>query len=201
MDNQNASQYKRGKFNKYLKKNITSGLDEEQFIDEICSHNALNPDFVGLIKNNATKDEIFECERYSEIQDSIDITKSVENQIQSLLKELEIVQEFDEHGINVMSIHKSKGLQADYVFILGLVNGILPNNVEGMDSLEMQRRLVFVAMSRARKGLFLISTISWDGSKLRKNGKQVDINKFRFNRMTSKQEAESSDFISEMGIL
>lgn len=60
--------------------------------------------------------------------------------------------------VNLMTIHNSKGLEYDYVFIIGLNEGIFPANIsidEGTESLEEERRIFYVAVTRCKKGLFL----------------------------------------------
>ena len=61
--------------------------------------------------------------------------------------------------VSLMSIHMAKGLEFDYVFVLGLSEGIFPNfrslAEDGDDGLEEERRLAYVAFTRARKQLFL----------------------------------------------
>ena len=55
-----------------------------------------------------------------------------------------------------MTVHTAKGLEFPYVFVVGMNDGIFPSkktaNVEGM---EEERRLAFVAITRAEKGLYL----------------------------------------------
>jgi DNA helicase-2/ATP-dependent DNA helicase PcrA len=80
---------------------------------------------------------------------------------------------FNEQGINIMSIHKSKGLSADHVFILGLVDGFLPNKSKNLQSIEEQRRILYVGMSRAKKSLYLISTLEWTYSQIKKGDESV----------------------------
>ena len=55
----------------------------------------------------------------------------------------------------LMTAHGSKGLEYDYVWIVGLNAGSFPSD---KSSLEEERRLMFVAMTRAREALFLSST-------------------------------------------
>ena len=55
----------------------------------------------------------------------------------------------------LMTAHGSKGLEYDYVWIVGLNAGSFPSD---KSSLEEERRLMFVAMTRAREVLFLSST-------------------------------------------
>jgi DNA helicase-2/ATP-dependent DNA helicase PcrA len=103
---------------------------------------------------------------------------------------------FDPATANIMSIHKSKGLQADYVFIYGLTDGIIPNVTDGIDSIEAYRRLLFVGMTRAKKSLYLISTVEWEGQYVNK----VDKSKFIFNYKKKKWYGRTSGFINELNI-
>ena len=60
-------------------------------------------------------------------------------------------------AIHLSTIHLAKGLEFDAVFIAGATEGILPH-VRAMDSdseLEEERRLMYVAMTRARNKLFI----------------------------------------------
>ncbi|MBE0700946.1 MAG: ATP-binding domain-containing protein, partial [Acholeplasmataceae bacterium] len=62
-------------------------------------------------------------------------------------------------GVQLMTIHKSKGLEFDVVIILGLEQGVLPSQRENRYSeLEEERRLMFVAITRARRFLVMTST-------------------------------------------
>ena len=60
-----------------------------------------------------------------------------------------------------MTIHASKGLEFDHVFVIGLEDGILPFTLYHEDAaraesiLAEERRLLYVAMTRARIGLHL----------------------------------------------
>jgi uncharacterized protein (TIGR00375 family) len=69
-------------------------------------------------------------------------------------------------GVKVMTIHASKGLEFDQVFVAGLEEGILPftlyDREEAACDIEEERRLLYVAMTRARHGLWL----SWAASRL-----------------------------------
>jgi DNA helicase-2/ATP-dependent DNA helicase PcrA len=58
----------------------------------------------------------------------------------------------DENGVSLMTVHKAKGLEFPVVFIIGLIEGVMPN-ANGNN--EEERRIAFVAMSRAMKILYL----------------------------------------------
>ena len=61
-----------------------------------------------------------------------------------------------------MTIHSVKGLEYDYVFIVGMEEGLFPhiNCLESRDELEEERRLAYVAITRAKKKLFIINARS-----------------------------------------
>ena len=60
-------------------------------------------------------------------------------------------------AIQLMTVHAAKGLEFDAVFITGLEEGLFPheNSVSDLDGLEEERRLMYVAITRARKRLYL----------------------------------------------
>ena len=71
----------------------------------------------------------------------------------------------DEEGVKLMTVHKAKGLEFPVVFVVGLVEGILPSK---KGDIEEERRICFVAMSRAMKLLFL----SWSHTYLSQPSKK-----------------------------
>jgi DNA helicase II / ATP-dependent DNA helicase PcrA len=62
-----------------------------------------------------------------------------------------------EDAVQLMTVHASKGLEFDAVFITGLEEGLFPheNSMNDFDGLEEERRLMYVAITRARKRLYL----------------------------------------------
>ena len=62
----------------------------------------------------------------------------------------------DLEAVSLMTLHASKGLEFDAVFIPGCENGLLPYNLYGKEMNEAEeKRLMYVGMTRARKLLFL----------------------------------------------
>lgn len=63
----------------------------------------------------------------------------------------------DEHCVSISTIHASKGLEFDYVFLIGLEEGKFPLSraLDNNDELEEERRLMYVGITRARKKLYI----------------------------------------------
>jgi hypothetical protein len=68
--------------------------------------------------------------------------------------------------VRIMSLHRSKGLTADNVIITGVVEGLVPTRLQDLKPeeqerhIEEQRRLFYVALTRAKKTLVLSSFLS-----------------------------------------
>jgi DNA helicase-2/ATP-dependent DNA helicase PcrA len=66
-------------------------------------------------------------------------------------------EERNDSVVHLSTIHLAKGLEFDSVFIAGAAEGVLPHirSMDSDDALEEERRLMYVAMTRARKKLFI----------------------------------------------
>ena len=105
------------------------------------------------------------------------VKKSPELGLDEFLNELTLQSDQDQvegESIYMMSIHASKGLEFDHVFIVGVEEGFLPLIGDGSD-LEEERRLGYVSMTRAKDTL----TLSHAGSRFYK-GRRSDLQKSRF---------------------
>ncbi|CAI6147520.1 MAG: ATP-dependent DNA helicase PcrA [uncultured Sulfurimonas sp.] len=105
------------------------------------------------------------------------IKKSPDVSLDEFLNELTLQSEQDQvegESIYMMSIHASKGLEFEHVFIIGMEEGFLPLVGDGSD-LEEERRLGYVSMTRAKDTL----TLSHAGSRFYK-GRRSDLSKSRF---------------------
>lgn len=89
-----------------------------------------------------------------------------------------------EPRVTLMTVHASKGLEFDKVFIVGLEEELFPSalSMDSIDSIEEERRLFYVAMTRAKKRC----TITYAGSRFR-NGQTVYSRPSRFLKDIDKE--------------
>lgn len=72
----------------------------------------------------------------------------------------------DGETVKLMTVHQSKGLEFPYVFIIGVTEGIFPSHrslrERKIAALEEERRLMYVAITRAEKAVFLTESEGFD---------------------------------------
>lgn len=116
---------------------------------------------------NLIEDEI----RLENLEEFKSITKRFEEEddgtLGSFIENITLVSDINEHKdssdqITLMTVHSAKGLEFDAVFIIGLEEGIFPhmNSLMNPEELEEERRLCYVAITRARKKLYLVNARS-----------------------------------------
>jgi DNA helicase-2/ATP-dependent DNA helicase PcrA len=86
--------------------------------------------------------------------------------IEQYLEEMALRTDLDswdpgEDTISLMTVHNAKGLEFDVVFLAGLEERLFPHSssIETTEGLEEERRLFYVAVTRARRKLFLSATV------------------------------------------
>jgi DNA helicase-2/ATP-dependent DNA helicase PcrA len=94
--------------------------------------------------------------RFNDIKSFLDYTETFADEAVSDNKE----------GVRLMTIHKAKGLEFPVVFIVGMVENILPSK---KGNIEEERRICFVATSRAMKLLYLSHSLTYLGQPAKKS--------------------------------
>ena len=138
-------------------------------------------DFIDLvliksgIKKDLEEEKTLEADiRLENLEEFKSITKSFEENegltgLDDFLDELSLVSDVSdtkndslEEKITLMTMHAVKGLEFDYVFVVGFEEGIFPHNnsMDSSEDLEEERRLCYVAITRAKKQLYLINARS-----------------------------------------
>ncbi len=107
--------------------------------------------------------------RLENLEEFKSITKNYEERngiisLSDFLEEISLVADIEEHKdstdvVTLMTIHSAKGLEFKYVFVIGMEEGIFPHSrsLLSNDELEEERRLCYVAITRAKKKLWLVS--------------------------------------------
>ncbi len=106
-------------------------------------------------------------EEFKSIAKAMEINEGIVS-LEELLDKLALVSDVSEQKndnedkVTLMTMHAVKGLEYDYVFIVGVEEGLFPhsNSLESNDELEEERRLCYVAITRAKKKLYLINARS-----------------------------------------
>ena len=132
----------------------------------------------GLLKylqNNGTELAANQLENIHELLNGITefCQTSESKQIAQFIEEVSLytdIDQWNDHGnqITLMTLHSAKGLEFPVVFIAGVEDGLLPHiqSIEKQESLDEERRLFYVGMTRARQELFLtyaMKRYSYDG--------------------------------------
>ena len=81
------------------------------------------------------------------------------------LEEVALISDLDSYdndadSVTMMTIHSAKGLEFPYVFVIGMEDGIFPGDMAkyNEEDMEEERRLCYVAITRAKKELYLSSS-------------------------------------------
>ncbi|MDD3341048.1 MAG: UvrD-helicase domain-containing protein [Bacilli bacterium] len=105
--------------------------------------------------------------RLENLEEFKSITKTFEEKngiisLEEFLGEISLVSDVEEYKdkkdvITLMTVHSAKGLEFDYVFMAGVEEGIFPHNNSLMElsGVEEERRLCYVAITRAKKELWI----------------------------------------------
>ena len=170
--------------NKSLYESISSGkeLEFKKIIEDLKREQDNMPltDFVELvlnksgIKDSLKSEKTLEADiRLENLEEFKSIVKNVEEadgivSLGDFLDELSLVSDASENQVDteskvtLMTMHAVKGLEFDYVFVIGVEEGLFPhlNSMNSEEELEEERRLAYVAITRARKKLYIVNSRS-----------------------------------------
>jgi DNA helicase-2/ATP-dependent DNA helicase PcrA len=120
-------------------------LDESGYTQMLI--NEKTPEADGKLEN--LKELILSMKNYSSLQDFLE----------NISLQTSIDQDWDGQKINLMTMHAAKGLEFDVVFLPGWEEGLFPHqksiDEKGHKAIEEERRLAYVAITRAKKKLFI----------------------------------------------
>ena len=143
-------------------KKVKDNLTLTELIDKVL-------DTTGIRRELESEKTLEADIRLENLEEFKSITKSFEEKeglisLEDFLLEVSLVSDKEEYNddnnrINLMTIHAVKGLEFDYVFVVGVEEGLFPHINSLMDEaeLEEERRLMYVAITRAKKDLYLVN--------------------------------------------
>jgi DNA helicase-2/ATP-dependent DNA helicase PcrA len=115
--------------------------------------------------NNRTPEGESKWENVLELVSVASTYDNEENKIEKFLENIALASDQDEIDqdqpvVNLMTMHAAKGLEFNIVFILGMEDGIFPHSrsKDSYEELEEERRLCYVALTRAKEHLYLLHT-------------------------------------------
>ena len=114
---------------------LRSGLDYDRYVSD---EDIPSPDDVKIQNLNQLQ---LAAARYANIESFLKYTDSFQEEMVN-----------DKSGVSLMTIHKAKGLEFPVVIVIGMIEGIIPTK---KGDIEEERRICFVAISRAMRLLYL----------------------------------------------
>ena len=140
-------------------KNDLENSSLTEFIDKVLDKSGMRQ----ALKEEKTLEADIRLENLEEFKS---VTKTFEEEVGSVsledfLLEISLVSDIEEYKddpnrVTLMTVHSVKGLEYPYVFIAGVEEGIFPHkNSYSPDELEEERRLMYVAITRAMKKLYI----------------------------------------------
>ena len=141
---------------------ISEDLTLTELIDKVLDASGLKQD---LESEKSLEAEV----RLENLEEFKSITKSFEEReglisLEDFLLEISLISDVEEYKddpnrISLMTVHSVKGLEFDHVFVVGMEEGIFPhmNSLMENSELEEERRLCYVAITRAKDDLHLVN--------------------------------------------
>ena len=139
---------------------LSEGMSVSNLMEYVLANSGLNE----LYRNDEEEERL---ENLNELiqsiktyeQDHKEDEVSLESYLQDIALYTNVDNDRSKNNVKVMTIHQSKGLEFPYVFIAGLSDGIMPNKRSVRErkkkAMEEERRLMYVAVTRAERRLFL----------------------------------------------
>jgi DNA helicase-2/ATP-dependent DNA helicase PcrA len=141
--------------------NIISWKQKSESIDHVSLLETVLDEsgYSSMLKNEKTPEADSKLENLKELKSSMKSYSSLNEFLENISLQTAIDEKWDGEKINIMTIHSAKGLEFDAVFLPGWEEGLFPHqksiDEKGVEGIEEERRLAYVAITRARKELYL----------------------------------------------
>jgi DNA helicase-2/ATP-dependent DNA helicase PcrA len=121
--------------------------------------------YMPMLKDRNTPDDVARMENLEELVRAVAESLEAGESFTDFLDAAALVSDADSFedkpGVTLITLHSTKGLEFDHVFLTGLEEGICPHSRsrDEAEGIEEERRLVYVGMTRARKSLTLTRAV------------------------------------------
>ena len=121
--------------------------------------------YMDMLKDRNTAEDVARMENLEELTRAVAESMEAGETFTDFLDAASLVSDADQYegkpGVTLITLHSTKGLEFDHVFLTGMEEGIWPHSrsINEEKGIEEERRLVYVGMTRARKSLTLTRAV------------------------------------------
>jgi DNA helicase-2/ATP-dependent DNA helicase PcrA len=137
-----------------------SSLSGELPVSELLSKLLDESGYEALLRTEGSQERLDNLAELKQSVHEFEVTCGEETTLESYLAHAALMTGSDassgRNAVKMMTVHTAKGLEFPYVFLCGLMEGVFPSKkVLSREAMEEERRLCFVAFTRAGKALYL----------------------------------------------
>ncbi|MCR5029810.1 MAG: UvrD-helicase domain-containing protein [Fibrobacter sp.] len=159
LENQDSAVFKGTNVQKYIYAINTTkkGLADKK-LDDILDEVLDLSGYTEFIRMDADQDRL---DNIAEFKQNVELAaKDPDENLDTFLSRVALYGNLDKeerkNAVKLLSIHAAKGLEFRFVFVTGLEEGVFPSaQIETMEEMEEERRIAYVAFTRAKERLFL----------------------------------------------
>ena len=137
-------------------KKISSEIDHVSLLEKILDESG----YTQMLINERSPEAESRLENLKELRSSMKVYDNLDEFLENISLQTSLDEEWDGDKINIMTVHAAKGLEFEVVFLPGLEEGLFPHQKSiddnGHAAVEEERRLAYVAMTRAKNNLFML---------------------------------------------
>lgn len=137
-----------------------AGEYQGRAVSEVLSHILNESGYEAMLRTEGSQERL---DNLAELKQSVyeyEVSCGEESSVEHYLSHAALFSNMDaETGadkVKLMTVHAAKGLEFDYVFLCAMNEGVFPSRkIKTIQAMEEERRLAFVAVTRAKRGLYL----------------------------------------------
>ncbi|MGI9056869.1 MAG: ATP-dependent helicase, partial [Pyrinomonadaceae bacterium] len=145
-----------------LQNKVADAANSEQRVSEVVISAIEDTGYANMLRAENTDESAARLENLEELVNAaVDYDKEEENGLRDFIDHAALTSDTDKFdrnaSVTMMTVHAAKGLEFPVVFLVGLEDGIFPHSRSMNDELELEeeRRLAYVAITRAEKILYV----------------------------------------------